>query len=321
MTSGTTPIHIAFGINDAYAPYISVTIKSIVENNRGNDIRIHVLTDRISNSNQRRLADAVEGCKSAKLEIHTVDDSFLNGLKTGVWTIYTWYRVLLPSILPIEVKKVLYLDADTLVTTDLRELFSVDMTEKSIAATVDIQSFDKRAFERCGYEQHKQYICTGVLLMNLEYWRKNGLAETLVDWANSNSERIMFPDQDAINYVCRDTKIILPLRFGILNAFFENDVFYTERYSSQLRDCIEHPGIIHYAGCYPWIKIFATHPMNEMYMKYNKMLRHSVVIEWIPRKWLYVKVLLWQLLHPSRKSKNITLDDVKRRLSEYEYDA
>ena len=57
--------------------------------------------------------------------------------------------------------------------------------------------------------------------------------------------------------------------------------------------------------------------MQNEWEKYNKMLRHSVVIEWIPRKWVYVKVLLWQLLHPSKKSKNITLDDVKLRLSEY----
>lgn len=319
MTSGTTPIHIAFGINDAYAPYVSVTIKSIIENNRKNDIHIHVLTDKISKSNQRRLTDVVDGCKSAKLEIHTVDDSLLNGLKTRVWTIYIWYRVLLPKILPIEVKKVLYLDADTLVTTDLRELFSLDMIDKSIAASIDVQSFDDGTFERCRYDKSKKYVCSGVLLMNLEYWRENGLAEMLVDWANSNSERIMFPDQDAINHVCRDSKIVLPLRFGILNVFFQNDIFYRDEYAAQLRDCIERPAIIHYAGCYPWIRFFDSHPMKDEWDKYNNMLPHPVGRVYLPKRWLYFKVILWKLLHhPFKKKTHLTVEDVKRRLSEYD---
>lgn len=319
MTSRTTPIHIAFGINDAYAPYISVTIKSIVENNRKNDIHIHVLTDKISKSNQRRLADAVDGCKSAKLEIHTVDDCFLNGLKTGVWTIYIWYRVLLSNILPVEVKKVLYLDADTLVATDLRELFSIDMTDKSIAACIDVQSFDDGTFERCKYDKSKKYVCSGVLLMNLEYWRENGLADKLIDWATRHRELITFPDQDAINHVCRDSKIVLPLRFGILNVFFKYDLFYRDEYAEQLRDCVERPAIIHYAGCYPWIRFFDSHPMQYEWEKYNNMLPHPVGRVYLPKRWLHVKVILWKLLHhPFKKKTRLTVEDVKRRLLEYD---
>ena len=319
MTSGTIPIHIAFGINDAYAPYVSVTIKSIIENNRKNDIHIHVLTDKISKSNQRRLADIVAGCKSAKLEIHTVDDSLLNGLKTRVWTIYIWYRVLLPKILPIEVKKVLYLDADTLVTTDLRELFSLDMIDKSIAASIDVQSFDDGTFERCRYDKSKKYVCSGVLLMNLEYWRENGLADKLIDWANRHRERIAFPDQDAINHVCRDSKIVLPLRFGILNVFFQNDFFCRDEYAAQLRDCIERPAIIHYAGCYPWIRFFDSHPMQDEWEKYNNMLPHPVSQVYLPKRWLHVKMILWKLAHNLfKKETRLTVEDVKRRLSEYD---
>ena len=207
------PMNIAFCVNNSYIPYITVAIKSIAEIHRHCDVCIHVLTDKISESNRRRLAETIEGYDHITTEIHIVDTTLLKGVKTGVWTIYAWYRILLPELLPSDIKKVLYLDADTLVVDDLSELFLTDMTSIAIAAALDPMSSDEFAFERCGYKSDKKYICSGILLMNLEYWREKGLAKMLVDWANSNSERIMFPDQDAINYVCRDTKIILPLRF------------------------------------------------------------------------------------------------------------
>lgn len=313
------PIHIAMCVNDSYVPYITVTIKSIIEHNRSSEVGIHVITDKMSASNRKRLEETVCGCDNVSLRIHLVNDDSIRGLNTGVWTIYTWYRVLLPQILPPEIKKVLYLDADTLVITDLRELFSLDMTGKSIAASIDVQSFDDGTFERCGYDKSKKYVCAGILLMNLEYWRENGLADKSVDWANRHREHIAFPDQDAINHVCCDSKIVLPLRFGILDVFFQNDIFYGDEYAAQLRDCIERPAIVHYAGCYPWIKAFATHLLNDEWEKYNAMLSNPVRQVCVPRKIIFIKMIAWKLLHrPFKKEVRLTVEDVKRRLSEYD---
>lgn len=309
------PIHVALCVNNSYVPYITVTIKSIIEHNRSNEISIHIITDKISTSNRKRLDKTVCGFDNVSMRIHLVNDDSIRGLNTGVWTVYTWYRVLLPHILPPEIRKVLYLDADTLVVTDLRELFSLDMTEKSIAASIDVQSFDDGTFERCRYDKSKKYVCAGVLLMNLEYWREKGLADKLIDWATRHRERIAFPDQDAINYVCRDSKIVLPLRFGILNVFFQNDLFYRDEYAEQLRDCIERPAIIHYAGCYPWIRFFDSHPMQDKWEKYNNMLPHPVGRVYLPKRWLYFKVILWKLLHhPFKKKTRLTVEDIKCRL-------
>ena len=307
------PIHIAFCVNDCYAPYLTVPIKSIVENHRNCAVCIHVLTDRISPKNRARLSDAAAGIPCVRLEIHIVDDHALKGLKTGVWTIYTWYRLLLPEILPDDVKKVLYLDADTLVVADLRELFSLDMTGKAIAASLDSQSFDHRAFERCGYEPRKKYICAGVLLMNLDYWRKENLVRRLVDWANVHSDHIAFPDQDTINYVCRDAKIVLPFRYNILNVFL-TDFSVRSDCMEELRACIDHPVIIHYAGTYPWIKAFATHLMQGEWIKYNSMLTNPVRTEWIPSKWIYMKILIWRILHPFSRKSHLTIDELRCRL-------
>lgn len=312
----SVPLHFAFCVNDAYARYISVTIKSIIENHHSCVVHIHILTDYISNSNRRKLHDVVRDLCAVSLHIYELDATELQGLKTGHWTIYTWYRILIPNILPNLIKKVIYLDADTLVVSDLSNVFSIDMDGKSIAAVEDIYSNNKEIYNRLGYDSSKRYICAGVMLMNLDYWRKNNITEKIIDEAHIHCEKIIFPDQDSINSICHDTKIILPLRFGILGAFFEIKNFY-QQYNSQLRDCLLSPGIIHYANRPPWIKERATHPMQSEWEKYNKMLRHPVQQFYESKGILKLKMFFWDLLHPDGRLP-ITMEEIKKRLDIYD---
>ena len=209
-------MNIAFCINDTYAPYVAVTLKSLVENNSSNALNVYILTDGISDKNICLLENVL---KRGRLYFYNVDDRKLRGLK-DVWSIYSWYRVLLPEVLPYEVKNILYLDADVVIDSDISHLFSINMEGKSGAGVIDIQSFKPETYERCLYGAEKRYICTGVLMMNLEYWREHNICESIINWARKNDAQIHFPDQDAINHVCQDTKIVLDLRYGIMDVFF-----------------------------------------------------------------------------------------------------
>lgn len=292
------PIHIVFCINDVYAQYIRVTIKSIIENHHNCDIYIHVLTDYISNSNREILYEIVRNLYHVSLHIYEVDDTPICGLKNGHWTKYTWYRLLIPNTLPNKIERVLYLDADTLVVSDLNNIFSINMDEKSIAAVEDIHSTDKDVYNRLRYDSSKKYICAGVMLMNLDYWRKNQLSEKMVNWAKQNSNIIVAPDQDTINYICRDTKILLPLRFNIFNTFFINNIYLQDSYLLQIKYCLTEPVIIHYAGYVPWIKDEPQHVFYNEWIKYNKMLKHSVRTIYKAKGLLLLKLYLWDILHP-----------------------
>lgn len=66
--------------------------------------------------------------------------------------------------------------------------------------------------------------------MDLEYWRKYRLAEKMIQWARRNENKLKKMDQDAINYICQYTKILLPLRFGVVQWFFHIDNFYASPY-------------------------------------------------------------------------------------------
>lgn len=291
------PIHIAFGVNDGYIPYICVTIKSIIENNTNETLYFHILCDHISEKKRRLLDESIYGCTSAIVKIHHIDNNQLSGLKES-WSIQAWYRIFLPDILNADIHRVLYLDADTIVTGRIIDLFTMDMTNRSIAAVMDIESFNSETFKRCKYDSSKKYICSGVLLMNLDYWRKHDMTNLIINWARENNDKIKFPDQDTINYLCQDTKILLPLKYGILNRFFYDKEILCSEYLHELKECISNPVIIHYAGLNPWKIELAKHIQNEEWNKYNRMLKHPAKRHYITHGINLIKLHIWNLFHP-----------------------
>ena len=307
---GGEPMHIAFCVNDCYAEYIQVSIKGLLDNN-SSSVVVHVLSDYVSEKNKRKLERLVGAYPNAELDVRIVDDSKLSGLK-DTWTIYTWYRVLIPEILGADVHRVLYLDADVLVTGNIEDLFSLDMTDKAIAGTVDFQSKDAMTYQRCGYEMEKEYVCAGVMLMNLDYWREHDVAGKVVKWGRENNDRIKFPDQDAINYICRDTKILLPLKYDIIDGYFYGDYYY-RNYPEELRECVEAPVIIHYAGQAPWVVELSKHHLQDEWDKCNKSLDRPVRKVYQSKGFLKFKVIVYRLLHPNL-NRRLTIEEVREKV-------
>lgn len=306
--------HIAFCVNDAYVEYITPSILSIVKNNDPDSLCIHVLSDFVSERNKLRLFETVKEYESLLLQIHIVDGSVLSGLKE-TWTIYTWFRVLLPDVLAPNIHRVLYLDADVLVVDKLDKLFQLDLTNTAIAGTIDLHTKDSATFLRCGYEPEKEYICAGVLLMNLDYWRENNIAHRIIQWGRNNNAKSVFPDQDAINYVCRDSKYLLPLKYDIVDGFF-HDLYFLQNYPQEIRECLDAPVVIHYAGQAPWKREWANHFYQKEWEKYNRMLRHPAKRHYLTSGWPLVKMLAWNLLHAKeRRKKHISKDIIISRIN------
>lgn len=242
----------ALCFNDGYVPFASVTIKSIIDNMQtDDDVHIHIISDFISASHQAFIKEIAFNV-DVKFYIINADDEVLTDLPVMTWSIYTWYRILLPDLLDESIHRVLYLDCDVLVNDNLDELFMLDMDSKSIAACIDIQAYNKEHYNRLNYDGRLKYICAGVLLMNLDEWRKKDISSKIICFAKSNQDKIMWPDQDSINYVCRYDKIILPTKYGVLVPFFREKDFIKE-HLTEMKGLIEKPAIIHYAGYQPWI--------------------------------------------------------------------
>ncbi len=154
--------------------------------------------------------------------------------------------------------------------------------------------------------------------MNLDYWRAHGLTDKIVSWGREHDARIKFPDQDTINYICRDNKIVLPIRYGILGVYFWNEVFFKQPYLNELKECISSPAIIHYAAENPWKIELSNHLFQEEWEKYNNMLRHPAKREYITKGWNFVKMKVWQILHPKQKKHRLTIEEVIKRIQQHD---
>lgn len=260
---------ICFALNEGYVDYCRVTMVSLLYNNRDETVRFHVLTDKLSQVGINRMKSTAD-LYGAEINVYEMEDSRLAGQKMS-WSKYAWYRIFAPDVLPSSVSKVLYLDCDVVVTGNISNMFKIDMTGKAVAAVTDIMSINDELYDRLGYNKEKGYFCTGVLLMNLDYFRRNNLGDKILDYAIKHPDRILFPDQDALNIVCQDIKVSLPLKYGILLPFYTNHKFmisHREEVIDSLKDC----RIVHYAGCAPWIVESSPHFFEDDFWKYAAMI-------------------------------------------------
>jgi lipopolysaccharide biosynthesis glycosyltransferase len=310
------PIHIAFCINDAYAKYVCVTIKSIVDNHPNDDVTIHILSDYISEKSKCRLSEALIGAEShISIAYHWMNDMDCEGLRVSrLWPICIWYRFALCNVLSKDIHRVLYLDADTVVAANLSHLFQMNMENKSIAAVFDINCvINEKRPSYLGYDESKGYSCSGVILMNLDYWRQNNLLNTLIDWAKEHHDLITFPDQDAMNVVCLDSKIDLPWNYDITYHSLTMDEAY-ELYLNDVKLCIDNPVIIH-CTAKPWFRETSKkHPQYKIWRHYNRRLRHPVRITYIAEGLIPLKMFIWNMLHPSVRNSRMTISKIKKRI-------
>ena len=92
-----------------------------------------------------------------------------------------WQVCFISSLLPETVKKAIYLDCDLVVCKDLQSLWETDVKDLAVAMAPDLWYQDKGTLSRLGIDNGK-YLNAGVIVMNLDYWRKNDVRNNLLSF-------------------------------------------------------------------------------------------------------------------------------------------
>src|SRR5690606_2756667 len=162
------------------------------------------------------------------------------------------YRLLLPDLLPYE-DKVIYLDSDVIVRTDLSKLFfQANLDGYYLAAVVEATlPFQEEYINNLGLKPG-EYINSGFLILNLKKLREENVVRKLLE--ESNVEGLLFPDQDAINKVCQGK--ILPIQpiYNSIRTYFlpQYKKTFLKYYKEEDWEAIQSYGNIHYTGGKPW---------------------------------------------------------------------
>ncbi len=193
-------INICFTSDDNYAEYMGVAIASILQNKSPEDvINIYVLDGGISDKKKKEI-ETLSNIVPFNIEYIRVDENSTKDCpmnKEQHFTIATWYKCLL-TLLPEQVDKVIYLDCDLVVNVSLYPLYNQDITNVYFKGVIDVLNQDNTDRLKL-----KKYCNAGVLLINLEKWRKDNLKNKFFKYINEHADKIVWADQDVINVVCQ----------------------------------------------------------------------------------------------------------------------
>ena len=204
-------IPIFFTIDDSYAPFLAVALNSAIKNSDPQrNYKAIVLYQYLGADNISRLqALQTENFKIELMPIRAnmeaLDDRMSNRLRCDYFTLTIYFRLFIPSMFP-QYDKGIYIDSDVVLTDDIAKLFDIDIGENYIGACNDLSIADIPPLvaytEKAVGVNAKEYINSGVLLMNLKKMRDDDLEGHFLSLLNKYHFDSIAPDQDYLNAMC-----------------------------------------------------------------------------------------------------------------------
>ncbi len=273
-------IHVACNIDSNYVKYCAVMLTSLLENNRDSWFLIHIISSGLEERDMAVIRSVVIDKYGQQLSFHVAPETLLESCKVdeaGYISLATYYRVFLGSILPEDVKKVIYLDCDLVVNGSITEFWNTDISEVSLGCVEDMWSGRPESYARLHYDSRFSYFNAGVLLVNLERLRSIGFEQLAVEYLKKHVDELVLYDQDLLNALLHDDKKFVAHRWNVQDGFLRRR--RAGRMPSESVARLEkeflHPIIIHYTGSKkPW-HYKSQHPWKNLYFRYLDMTQWS----------------------------------------------
>ncbi len=262
-------VNIVFGSNNKYAKYLGVALNALIENtsqDRLYDIIIletdiqddikQVILNLIANKNNISIRfintkEIYESLDTEKLFCHIY------------FTKEMYLRLFIPQLLK-DYDKAVYLDCDTLIQSDVAELYDTELENNYLAAVKDfntIVNFKHNDKVKYYYEQvlkygnMDNYFNSGMLVMNLTELRNVNLIEKTLELLETHKE-LLYPDQDLLNIICKNNVKIIHSGWNFV--FSVNSALIYDNYFIPLAvewsKGLESQKIIHYlSNLKPWL--------------------------------------------------------------------
>ena len=282
--------NITCSTDDNYLQHCMAMLCSVFENNKQHTVHIHLLVDDSLSDVSRKQISELSAKYSNKAYFYDVDpklvegfdisDASYNGQKRFPMLVY--YRLLLTKFIPQEIETILYLDCDVIVLHDLQDLFMLNMKNYGLAAIKDSSPINSQHRRKMGLGLQHFTFCSGVMLINLDYWRKIDIIKELERFFTLDTSFVCLPDQDALNYVFRDHWLQLPYKWGktpYTIALIDKNQLSFDIWEYEFAPCI-----IHYSSSEkPWMDIWI--PQKKYYIKYLKLSAYkNVTYQHLPFK-------------------------------------
>ena len=235
MNSKNNNIPIFFAIDDNYAIFLTVALKSIMATASKDYIyNIHVLSEKLSDEHISEISSLAND--NFKIYFNNISET-IKGVADKLqlrdyYTLSIYYRLFIQSMFP-EYDKAIYLDSDLVCLKDISMFFNINIDSYLLAATPEevmhsVDAFGKYSEFAVGVKR-ENYFNSGILLLNLKKFREEKIEEKFLEMLEVYKFKVA-PDQDYLNLLCKDMTLLLPAGYNKtpvrLNGFDSKDLFF-----------------------------------------------------------------------------------------------
>ena len=297
-------MNIVYVSNENYARHLGVSICSLYDSNAEEErLEVFVLDTGITPGSRGRLKQIARdfGREIHFLALENLERRFTEAMKAAAGTtevpdsvdtcsfdIITMGRLFVGEMLPREMRRVLYLDCDTVVLKPLHRLWETKLGAGGSAGHAGADFVMAAVQEPTIYEEVKQYLDirkeepyfnAGVLLIDLKRWREEDLTRKVLKYYAGIAEKSLFNDQDALNGLLKGRIRTLSPRWNFFTnyRYFRFDTLcrmqpsYRRIPEKVFRKAKRYPAVIHYAGDErPW-RAGALNYYGKAYERYLEM--------------------------------------------------
>lgn len=247
-------MNIATALNRKYIKYTVVMLCSLCENNKEH-VDAYLLNSELTDDDVATIKNALNKYDITIIPLKINRDDFSDALpRNEMWSIETYYRLMLLDLLPESVDRLMYLDVDLVINKSIEEFYHVDFEGDEIIATDDrkgIVNFDmlsekQQEMFRDKYEQGYRYFCAGVMLLNIAAMREKYNFKVYMQTIKEWNYEMTAPDQDILNYAHWQHVGYVDWR--------EYDLFARKAHNMNMtyKDVSDNVAIVHFAGAKPW---------------------------------------------------------------------
>jgi len=279
-------MNILYSCDDKYSVYAGVSMTSLFENNKDmNEINVYIAGQNISGENIGKLNETAKNY-GRNLVILDIDTEKINklmydgGAEELRGNMVAYFRLFVDELFGNSISRILYLDSDTIVVGSLSDIESFTFeTDKACAMVKDPAYIGYN--KMIGLDESDLYYNSGVLLIDLDNWRKLKCNDKIMQAIKEGNINYKFHDQDMLNVILNKNIQTLDFRYNILSniTYFGSEVYRAIKelddhsfYSSnEIKDAIDNPVILHVmrdlTGA-PWQK-GNYNPYNDVWRKYK----------------------------------------------------
>lgn len=300
-------------------------------------ITVYLIDDQISKENKERFQQLAQDFNQEIVFLDLTEGIRIleqMGIPKYRNSYTTYLKLFAFNLLPDNVKRIFFIDSDTIVVDDISEMIDLDMGNCIIGAVRDGITHPYKV--ALGYPENDSWFNMGVMLVDVEKWKKDNSQQKIIEQLKKRKGYVAV-DQDLLNITQHGNIMTLHPKYNAtphhyvykekdFRKAFPQGGFYTDM--EIMEEAQKHPVIRHFErfvgesawnanSAHPFASLFDEYLVKSLWKDYEKVPANltgvlkieNILYRILPHKvflYIYARAFKRYLLNTNKKLESIT---------------